>query len=197
MRKLFDFNWLIYPTSNDHCNVTDVSELTVHTFTDIIGPINFAPKSEIEIKQLLFEHHQLFEYACVSAVEYRSKYSVQDFIQNLLKQFVYKHKEKCPILYRFLSNVVSFPTSEAIVESWGSTIDHLNKSKPHTKEVTGEDLTDTGTVDKLTFIKLYGPLPGLAKNKTMLKLALNLMFNGDFAKQFIHTDGRNLKSPPL
>ena len=195
MGKLFDFNWLIYPCTGHQYSVivTDISKLNVQSFTELINPIHFAPKSELEIKQLLFEYTQLWEYACNAAVEYRLNYSVLNFNENVLKQFVCKHKGKCPILYRFLSNVVSFPTSEAIVESWGSTIDHLNKTKPHTIEITSEDLTDTGTVDKFTFIKLNGPPPGLDKNKKILKTALHLMFKDDFAKHFIHT-GQNLNT---
>ena len=77
------------------------------------------------------------------------------------------------------------PTSEAIVESWGSTIDYLNKSKRNATEtmVTQE----TGTVNKLTFIKLNGPPPGLKANKKILKAALTLMFNGSYASHFIHS----------
>ena len=76
------------------------------------------------------------------------------------------------MLYRFLSYVVSFPTSEAVVKSWGSVIDHLNKNKPNTKEVI-DNLVDTGTIDKL---------------------ALNLMFQDDYSKHFLHLNGQNLKA---
>ena len=88
------------------------------------------------------------------------------------------------MLFRFLSFVVSFPTSEAIVESWGSTIDHLNKIKKNVSET--QDTQETGTVDKLAFIKLNGPPPGLHSNKKMLKNALCLMFNGDYSNNFKH-----------
>ena len=84
------------------------------------------------------------------------------FISTVLKKFVFKNKEICPVIFKFLSFVVSLPTSEAIVESWGSTIDYLNKSKRNTYECL--DSKDTGTVDKLAFIKLNGPLPGLKTN---------------------------------
>ena len=106
------------------------------------------------------------------------------------------NSEKCPLIYRFLSNVVAMPTSEEIVESWGSCIDHLHKNKPHTMEVTGmQDLTsDTGTVDKFAFIKLNGPPPGAARNVKILKAALNVMFQYNFAKHFKHVGNLNITS---
>ena len=70
-------------------------------------------------------------------------YSLQKFNENLMKQFVFKYKENCPVLYRFLSFVVAFPTSEALVESLGSTIDCLNKSKRNVVEVENEQETET------------------------------------------------------
>ena len=97
-----------------------------------------------------------------------------------MKQFVFKYKESYPVLCRFLSFVVAFPTSEAIVESWGSTIDCLNKSKRNVIEV--ENVQETGTVDKLAFIRLNRPPPCLKSNKKMLKAALNLMFKDGCSK---------------
>ena len=84
-----------------------------------------------------------------------------------------------------MSFVVSFPTSEAIVENWGSTIDYLNKCKSNTFETT--QTSETGTVDKLAFIKLNGPPPGLKANTKFLKAALILMFKGNYAKHFTHS----------
>ena len=88
------------------------------------------------------------------------------------------------------SFIICFPTSEAVVESWGFSIDHLNKTKPHTKVVV--DFSDIGTIDKMVFIKLNGPPPGFRKNTKMLKSALLLMFNGDFASHFVHS-GQKLR----
>ena len=119
------------------------------------------------------------------------------FNQNVFKQFVAINKEKCPLLFKFLCNVVALPTSEAIVESWGSSIDHLHKIKPHTKEVTDSHslTTDTGTVDKTAFLRLNGPPPGAKKNTKFLKAALNIMFKDNYAKHFTHSkEGLNLTS---
>ena len=50
------------------------------------------------------------------------------------------------------------------------------------------DTSKTGTVDKLAFIKLNGPPPGLKSNKKFLKEALtHLMFKGNYQKKFIHS----------
>ena len=96
-------------------------------------------------------------------------------------------------MFSMLSFIVSFPTSEAVVESWGSSIDHLNKTKPHTKEVL--DVSDTGTIDKMVFIKLNGPPPGFRKkHKRILKSALLLMFNGDFSSHFTHSGQKLTKT---
>ena len=52
-----------------------------------------------------------------------------------------------------------------------------------------------GTVDKLTFIKLNGPPPGMMKNREMLKRALQIHFKSDYAKHFINRTGfRNATS---
>ena len=58
------------------------------------------------------------------------------------------------------------------------------KKKRNVVEV--ENVQETGTVDKLAFIRLNGPAPGLKSNKIMLKAALNLMFKDGYSKHFIH-----------
>ena len=90
-------------------------------------------------------------------------------VQNMLKQFVNKYGSKFPILYSFLYYVVSFPTSEAVVESWGSSIDHPNKNKPRAKEVIGLD--NTGTIDKLAFVRLNDPPLGFQPKVTTQKIS--------------------------
>ena len=192
MGKLFDFNWLIYPSSFEQMQDLDSFE----NFSAIVTTILFAPNRVSVLKQLFFEYKELYKFACDTAVEFRSEeYAANKFIQNMLKQFVNKYQSKFPVIHSFLSYVVSFPTSEAIVESWGSVIEHLNKNKPHTKEVTG--LHDTGTIDKLTFIKLNGPPPCSLRNKRLFKSARHLMLNGDYTKHFVHIGGRNLKTSSL
>lgn len=60
-----------------------------------------------------------------------------------------------------------------IVESWGSSIVHIYKNKPHTRK--GLELDNTGTVDKLVLIRVNGPPPGLLQNKKLFKSALCLV----------------------
>ena len=64
----------------------------------------------------------------------------------------------------------------------------MNKTKRHALETLST--AETGTVDKLAFIKLNGPPPGLKSNKTMLTAALTLMFNGPYSSHFIHSGQR-------
>ena len=195
MGKLLKFNWLIYPSTCDHEYVTDICDLTVENFSILLETINFAPKSVTDIKQLLFEYGELVKFTCETAGECRDNFSVNHFVQNMLKQFVNKYGSKFPILYSFLPYGVSFPTSEAVVGSWGSSIDHLNKNKPHAKEVIGLD--DTDTIDKLAFVRLNGPHPGFQKNRRLFKSALQLMYQDNFTKDFLYVDGRNLKTTSL
>ncbi len=70
----------------------------------------------------------------------------------------------CQQIQRNLS-FVSLPISKAIVDSWGSNIDYLNKCKRNGSKST--DTNKTGTVDKLAFIKFNGHPPGLKANKKL------------------------------
>ena len=83
-------------------------------------------------------------------------------------QFVQNDKEEnlCSELVKLLSFCVAFPVSEAIVESWGSTISHLYAIK-HNPSEPNNDLQATGTIDKLTFVRLCGPPPGMKSNKVI------------------------------
>ena len=125
------------------------------------------------------------------AVGCRPQNSLKEYIPNMFQQFVLQYKDAAPNMYMFLSYVVSFPTSEEVVESWGSAIDHLNKNKYNTRE--GMGLDDTGRIDKLAFVRLNGPPPGSIKNRKMLKTGLNLMDKGDYAPHVLHM-GKKLKT---
>ena len=69
-------------------------------------------------------------------------------------------------MFKFLSFCICFPVSEAIVESWGSTITFLYSLKHHPGEVN-DDIDETGTIDKLTFIKLNEPPPAMDSTKNV------------------------------
>ena len=68
----------------------------------------------------------------------------------------------------------------------GSTITFLYSLKHHPGEFN-DDIAETGTIDKLTFIKLNGPPPAMESNKTMWERALISHFKSDFALHFINT----------
>ena len=85
---------------------------------------------------------------------------------------------------RFLSFIVCFPVSEAVVESWGSSLENIYKKKHAVKD--GIDLENVGTVDMLTFIRLNGPPPSAKKNFELYKNALTLMYKGSFSGHFVH-----------
>ena len=195
--KLLNFNWLLYPNCCLHSYVTDLKILTLEVFTEMLKRIYFAPKADswiwcIDVNQLLFEYRQLHKFAYEVAVEFHKENSVHSEFINicLLKQSVLKNKEYVKTLFNFLFFAVCLPTSEAIVESWGSSIDCLFKIKPNTKK--GLELENTGTVDKLAFIRLNGPPLGFSL-KWIYNSALALMFKGDYASHFLHID-RNLKA---
>ena len=185
---LFDFSFLIEPLVENNLSVTDIDTFTFENFKDLVNPLHFAPKFDHELKQLYFEYKVLFKFVCSLAKCERGNMNTQSFNFNTLylKRFVLEMKTNCQTIYKFLSFVVCFPISEAIVESWGSTIDYLNKCKRNVYETS--EILDTGTVDKLAFIKLNGPPPGFKANKKLLKNALTLMFDGSYANHFSHSN---------
>ena len=78
------------------------------------------------------------------------------------------HKNEHVSFVRFLSFIVCFPVSEAVVESWGSSLAKYIKKKHAVKD--GIDLENVGTVDMLTFIRLNGPPPSAKKTLNCIKM---------------------------
>ena len=76
----------------------------------------------------------------------------------------------------FMSKVVCFPVSEAIVESWGSDIDDIIKSKKKFRE--DSDIDNTDITEKLCFIKLNRPESGKVSNRKLFKRTFCLMYDG-------------------
>ena len=54
----------------------------------------------------------------------------------------------------FMSCVVAFPVSEAVVETWGSVIDKVIASKISFKE--SEDIEKVDITEQIVFLKLVG-----------------------------------------
>ena len=69
----------------------------------------------------------------------------------------------------FMSCVVAFPVSEAIVESWGSVIDNVISHKTAFKEADSPDEADM--TEKVVFVKLVGPSAGAVSNRKLFKRA--------------------------
>ena len=79
----------------------------------------------------------------------------------------------------FLSCVVSFPVSEAIVESWGSVIDKVINDKVAFQESSSDT---AAIIEKFVSIKVSGPNVEAVSNRRLFKRALTLMFKGsDYA----------------
>ena len=139
------FPFLVEPIVDNNLSVTDIDSFKFEDFKDLVNPLHFAPKLDNELIQLYFEFKVLFKFACSLAERERSNMNSQSFNFNTfyLKHFVLEQEENCQLIYKFLSFVVCFPTSEAIVESWGSTIDYLNKCKRNIYETP--DILETWT----------------------------------------------------
>ena len=116
---------------------------------------------------------------------------ISDLNTMILKQYVLQFKDDHPEFVRFLSFIVSFPVSEAIVESWGSSLEYIYRKKHNIKD--GSGLKDVGTVDMLAFIKLNGPPPCMLSNKELYEKALCMKFKGEYRSHFIYS-ARHLKT---
>ena len=108
---------------------------------------------------------------------------------SILKKIVNDDKtnnNQCAELVKLLSFCVCFPVSEAIVENWGSTIRHLYAIK-HNPLEPSDDLTDAGTIDKFTFVRLCGPPPGMRQNRKLFEFAQNYHLKSKFSRHFVNT----------
>ena len=170
-----------FQDDDSHCVVVDKDK-----FFDIINSLPFV--NQIDKSYLCVQYNRLikFVYDALLKSAARNDDDLTSTV-NLLKRFVNEFGQDCPELVHLLSLCVSFPVSEAIVESWGSTISHYFTIKHSTTEPIN-DLKETGTVDKLTYIKLCGPPPGRTSNRRLLKAALHRHFKSDYAQHFVNSD---------
>ena len=155
-------------------------------FNQVIDNLPFA--SQLDRKHLYVQYNYMLSsvFDVLSESITRGDDELSGTVK-LLKTFV-NEQTHCNALVRLLSLCVSFPVSEAIVESWGSTISHYYDIK-HNPGEPNDDLKEPGTVDKLTFIRLNGPPPGKASNKKLFESALCKHFNSvDYARHFINSE---------
>ena len=84
----------------------------------------------------------------------------------------------------FMSCVVAFPVSEAVVETWGSVIDKVISSKIDFKESTSIEMVDI--TEQIAFLKLVGSTIGATSDRRLFKRALTLMYNvKDYPKHYM------------
>ena len=155
-------------------------------FKGILDMLPFAGKVDTSSMYVQFKH--MLSYLTVKLKDlYKNDYSIGQYDgKSLIKCFVKDEAKICPDLVRLLSFCICFPVSEAIVETWGSTISRVHQHKPHSKEPVN-DVTRTGTVDKICFIMLNGPPPGRKANDRFLEQALYLHFNSEYSRHFVNT----------
>jgi hypothetical protein len=60
-------------------------------------------------------------------------------------------------------------------------------TKKHKTYDPVDDMNETGTVDKLVFLRLNGPKPSMQCNSSLLKTALISMKGPDYGKDFVHS----------
>ena len=69
-RKAVKFQLVVVSNCCLHSYVTDLDILTLEVLTEMLKGIYFAPKTDEDVKQLLFEYRQLHKFACEMAVEF-------------------------------------------------------------------------------------------------------------------------------
>ena len=86
----------------------------------------------------------------------------------LLKQVLGKlDDDTMPEVKHLMSYIVTFHISDAIVESWGSTLDSLISNKVAFKESNTVDIVDV--TEKFAFIKLVGPAVGSSAKREIIQ----------------------------
>ena len=165
-------------TNLDECNAT----LTYEDFKSLIKDFHFSPREDRDVKLLYFQYKQFVQFGISTVVNLRANENINDLCINVIKQYVliFQYDQCCQFI-RFISFVVCFPVSEAIVESWGSSLENIY-NKHCVKD--GSNLYNVGTVDHLTLIRLNGPPLSMTRNKCLYNDALNMMFSGDYACHF-------------
>ena len=126
-------------------------------FYEVVNALPY--KDKVICDSLYFEYTELLRYAASQAEILRSKSRVCTLsTPYLLTKFVSEIGDKLPNVTKLFSFSFCFPASEAIVESWGSSLDAVYHKKHRTYDPV-DDLNETGTVDMLVFLKLNGPKP--------------------------------------
>ena len=143
-------------------------------------------KDKLNLTDLYFEYCEFLKYTLSESKIIRQKVKVETLKTSyLIKKFVSDVGDKHPSVTKFLGFNISFPVSEAIVESWGSSLDNVYKKKHHIKSPI-DDLNSPATADMLVFIRLNGPPPSMSNNSVLLKSALISMKGPSYESLFRH-----------
>ena len=180
---LMDLDFLFYPVVDYKTNPFQIENREL--FYDLINALPY--KDKVVCDSLYFEYTEFLRYAASKAEVLRFKSKLHTLNSPyLLKLFVSEMGVRLPKVTKLISFSVCFPVSEAIVESWGSSLDAVYHKKHNTYDPV-DDLNETGTVDMLVFIKLNGPKPAMKSNSNLLKSALIEMKGVDYGKYFQHS----------
>ena len=191
MGKLFNIHNLLFPSTGI---LSTMNPLNIESKEDLFGLLDNLPFSDKVDRQTLYVQYTTFIELIKKEIKDIKSAGLffnkcRDPVVKILKKFVNLQPE-CLDLIKLLSLCISFPVSEAVVESWGSTISHLFSNKHSPKEPIN-DVTNTGTIDKLAFLKLNGPPPGMLKNRDLFKKSLEVHYKGDYSSHFINRTGIN------
>ena len=163
---LIDCNHLMFPANylsdNDPYNSYD-------DFALFVEEIPFLNQCSPLLKDLYFELNEIRNKLIDKVKKIRGDgetISMTTLLKQVYRDSIKEYKIGC----KFLSFVVSFPVSEAIVESWGSVVDDIIKEKHRFKEFNQIEKFDI--VEKLTFLRINGPPAGAQKIENCLKKLL-------------------------
>ena len=119
---MFDFDFLIFPR-NDRINI-DCFFDTFDNFIEHVSNLSFIPHSLESKKLLYFDSKQIISYMVKYITDSRNKNEIVT-MTSVLKNAYNNCFEESTTGCNFSSYIVSFPVSEAIVETWGSVIDRI------------------------------------------------------------------------
>ena len=190
--RLLDPTPYFFPTNRF---ITDEPFLNLTSFVEFVSGIPFIARRDDDfIQTLCFQVQEMRKVMLevIKSLRTTGSYEQMNTVKFLKQVYSKLDSDSMAEVKYFLSCIITFPVSEAIVESWGSVIDKVIADKVAFKESTGDDADIT---EKLVFIKVAGPSAGAASNRKLLKRALTLMYKGsDYAKHFLRPHGKGYTS---
>ena len=191
-KLLLDPTLYIYPRTDFS---SDDPLASFQTFKTFIDDIPFLASDEAGYKKTLyFQLQELRKKTLQSVLTFRGHVNEDLNIVSFLK-LLYNSLDidTMGVVRYFMSCVVAFLVSEAVVETWGSVIDKVISSKISFKE--SEDIEKVDITEQIVFLKLVGPSIGATSNRRLFQRALTLMYNGrDYPKLFMSPRAKGFTS---